>query len=237
MPRPLKATRSPGLTEVISAPTRSTTPAPSDPRILGGCLGVGKRSSRTETSTGFTVAAATLTRICAGPGSGVGTSSYTRTSGPPYSWMRTAFTAASSAGVVWSLGGPYPACGRGSPASAVSPGRPWGRGRGSTRRRGAGRACRRRSGRQGRLRRLPPAPPQPPHDVPDDHADGAEDDDERQQRGQHERRDAGAVAEQLDGVPEGAAEGVAGVDRRRRRVLLATRRPTACRRWWSRAAT
>src|SRR5665648_1264625 len=64
--------------------------------ILGGCLGVGKRFSRTETSMGFTVAASTRTRTWPAFGSGFGTSSYTRTSGPPYSWIRTAFIAASS---------------------------------------------------------------------------------------------------------------------------------------------
>ena len=74
----------------------STTPAPSEPMILGGCLGVGKRFSRTETSMGFTVAASTRTRIWSALGSGFGTSSYTSTSGPPYSWIRTAFIAASS---------------------------------------------------------------------------------------------------------------------------------------------
>ena len=53
----------------------------------------------------------------------------------------------------------------------------------------------------------------------------------------HERRHPGAAAEQVDRVPERAAEGVAGVDRRRRRGPSRRRTPTASRRWWSRAAT
>ncbi len=39
--------------------------------ILGGCLGVGKRFSRTETSMGFTVAASTRTRIWSALGVGL----------------------------------------------------------------------------------------------------------------------------------------------------------------------
>ncbi len=33
-------------TVVTSGPTAVTTPAPSEPMVLGGCLGVGKRSAR-----------------------------------------------------------------------------------------------------------------------------------------------------------------------------------------------
>src|SRR5665647_1628384 len=166
MPRPLKNTLSPGLTDETSWPTCSTMPAPSEPSVFGGDLGVGKRSSRTETSTGFTVAASTRTRIWAGPGSGVGTSSYTRTSGPPYSWMRTAFTAASSgrhrAGTLreslYPEGDPsYRRCavrgGAGSPVGAHASPR---RGR---------RTPGGRSGRQRGLRRLPGAAPHTPRAV------------------------------------------------------------------------
>src|SRR5665647_989632 len=223
MPRPLKNTLSPGLTDETSWPTCSTMPAPSEPSVFGGDLGVGKRSSRTETSTGFTVAASTRTRIWAGPGSGVGTSSYTRTSGPPYSWMRTAFTAASSgrhrAGTLreslYPEGDPsYRRCavrgGAGSPVGAHASPR---RGR---------RTPGGRSGRQRGLRRLPGAAPHTPRDVPGGEADGAEHDDEGQQRGEEQAGDPSAVADHLHRVPERACEGVGRVDGAGlRRALLA----------------
>src|SRR5690349_24567725 len=43
-------------------------------------------------ATGLNEVAATFTRTWCGPGTGRGASSYRRTSLPPYSWYRTAFT-------------------------------------------------------------------------------------------------------------------------------------------------
>src|SRR5437588_3924295 len=72
------------------SPTVSTIPAPSAPRIRG--FGTEGRPLRTQTSRWFSEAARRPISTSPGPASGAGASSYRRTSGPPSSWIRTAFT-------------------------------------------------------------------------------------------------------------------------------------------------
>src|SRR5437868_7824863 len=83
-------TRSPGAKPVTPSPMASTTPAPSAPRILG--FGTEGRPLRTQTSRWFSDAARRRISTSPGPASGSGASSYRKTSGPPSSWIRTAFT-------------------------------------------------------------------------------------------------------------------------------------------------
>src|ERR671930_1632635 len=86
----LITTRSPGAKPSTSSPTASTTPAPSAPRIRG--FGTEGRPLRTQTSRWFSDAARRRISTSPGRASGSGASSYRRTSGPPSSWIRTAFT-------------------------------------------------------------------------------------------------------------------------------------------------
>src|SRR2546421_11485763 len=86
----LITTRSPGARPSTPSPTDSTTPAPSAPRIRG--FGTEGRPLRTQTSRWLSDAARRRMSTSPGPGSGSGASSYRRTSGPPSSWIRTAFT-------------------------------------------------------------------------------------------------------------------------------------------------
>src|SRR5437764_7796723 len=83
-------TRSPTARSSMPSPTASTTPAPSAPRIRG--FGTDGRPLRTQTSRWFSEAARSRISTSPGPASGSGASSYRRTSGPPSSWIRTAFT-------------------------------------------------------------------------------------------------------------------------------------------------
>src|ERR671930_1025976 len=86
----LTTTRSPAANPSTPSPTASTTPAPSAPRIRG--FGTEGRPLRTQTSRRFSDAARRPISTSPGPASGSGASSYRRTSGPPSSWIRTAFT-------------------------------------------------------------------------------------------------------------------------------------------------
>src|ERR671930_615184 len=86
----LITTRSPRAKPDNPSPTASTTPAPSAPRIRG--FGTEGRPLRTQTSKWFSEAARSPISTSPGPCSGSGTSSYRKTSGPPSSWIRTAFT-------------------------------------------------------------------------------------------------------------------------------------------------
>src|SRR5438876_2345107 len=79
-------TRSPGT----NPSPETTTPAPSAPRIRG--FGTEGRPWRIQRSRWFRDAARRAIRTCPEPGTGSGASSYRRTSGPPSSWMRIAFT-------------------------------------------------------------------------------------------------------------------------------------------------
>src|SRR5438552_8380949 len=83
-------TRSPGASASTPTPTASTTPAPSAPRIRG--FGTEGRPLRIQTSRWFSEAARRPISTSPGPASGSGASSYRSTSGPPSSWIRTAFT-------------------------------------------------------------------------------------------------------------------------------------------------
>src|SRR5690606_14629863 len=93
VPRPVASwadmatTWSPTAKPVTASPTAVTVPARSQPRIMGGPLGVRSawRPARVWRSTGLTATAALRTRTPSGPGpSGSGTSRTVRTSGPPY---------------------------------------------------------------------------------------------------------------------------------------------------------
>src|SRR5919197_2768162 len=86
----LITTRSPAAKPDTPSSTTSTTPAPSAPRIRG--FGTEGRPLRTQTSKWFSEAARSPISTSPGPACGSGASSYRRTSGPPSSWIRTAFT-------------------------------------------------------------------------------------------------------------------------------------------------
>ncbi|CPU66331.1 Uncharacterised protein [Mycobacteroides abscessus] len=78
-------TSSPTWSSGVSKPTRSTTPATSQPGTTGNATSMiwSRYPSRTFQSTGFTLAARTRTRTESGPTLGVGRSVVSRTSGPP----------------------------------------------------------------------------------------------------------------------------------------------------------
>src|SRR5919205_110965 len=83
-------TRSPAPNPSTLSPTASTMPAPSAPRIRG--FGTEGSPLRTQTSRWFNDAARKRISTSPGPATGSGASSYRSTSGPPSSWIRTAFT-------------------------------------------------------------------------------------------------------------------------------------------------
>src|SRR3990170_7109586 len=77
-------------------PTASTVPTTSDPPTWG--IGMSDGSIRTQTSRWFKADAITFMRSCPGPGSGVGSSPSSRTSGPPKERKNTARIRAENAG-------------------------------------------------------------------------------------------------------------------------------------------
>ncbi len=90
----MATTRSPGLKLCTLAPTARTIPLTSLPRMAGKVSGKSfcRAPERTFQSMGFTLVAAASTRTESPPTTGSGTSvSKTSFSGPPYSWIRTAF--------------------------------------------------------------------------------------------------------------------------------------------------
>src|SRR4029453_16592917 len=86
----LTTTRSPISNRSVSDPRAATTPAPSAPRIRG--FGTEGSPLRIQMSRWLSAAARRATSTSPEPGSGSGISSTTSTSGPPSSWIRTAFT-------------------------------------------------------------------------------------------------------------------------------------------------
>src|SRR5438034_7536392 len=84
---------SPTFSLVTFAPAFSTTPAMSYPGISGNVVpkNLAYFPERIRASTGFTPAAIIRTRTSLSFGSGRGTSSYFKTSGPPYSCTTMAF--------------------------------------------------------------------------------------------------------------------------------------------------
>src|SRR5213592_3602650 len=84
---------SPTFSLVTFAPAFSTTPAMSYPGISGNVVpkNLAYFPERIRASTGFTPAAIIRTRTSLSFGSGRDTSSYFKTSGPPYSCTTTAF--------------------------------------------------------------------------------------------------------------------------------------------------
>src|SRR5690606_24211334 len=86
----LTMTSSPTRTCSTSSPTAWTTPAISEPRILGSCKDGRGRPLRFHRSRWLSAHARTWTSTSSGRGAGSGTSSRRSTSGPPYSCTRTA---------------------------------------------------------------------------------------------------------------------------------------------------
>src|SRR5208282_6740852 len=87
-------TSSPAATPVTPGPVSATTPARSLPCPDGNVAGhlACSRPARILASPGLIPAALTWTSTWPGPGTGFGTSTTIRTSTPPYSSNRTAFT-------------------------------------------------------------------------------------------------------------------------------------------------
>ena len=79
-------TASPGANRVTAAPTRSTTPATSQPSAIGGTSGSTSFTlpSRILKSSGFKLAARTATSTSRSPTAGSARSTIASTSGPPY---------------------------------------------------------------------------------------------------------------------------------------------------------
>jgi len=82
---------SPCLNPATPAPTVSTTPDSSEPRISGKCSWMPLLPSRMSASQGPTPAAYTRIRSCPSAGSGGGNSSYSITLGGPNCRTRAAF--------------------------------------------------------------------------------------------------------------------------------------------------
>jgi hypothetical protein len=87
-------TASPGRSRVTPVPTRTTSPATSQPSTTGNFTRMKSFTSpsRNCQSIGFTLAACTRTSTSPSAGSGAETSRNWRTSGPPYRPIITAFT-------------------------------------------------------------------------------------------------------------------------------------------------